>query len=85
MPQDDYPKQGDEISIDQIQQEEDDNALPEDSPSDTGEQSPVGGSTPVPTGESTDEMMEDVTGEEPLPGQTIADIVNKAERDRHSS
>ncbi len=33
--------------------------------------------------EDVSEMVEDVTGEEPKPGETFTDIVNRAEKERH--
>src|SRR3989338_6091277 len=56
---------------------------PTKSPAVQGEEEPAGGSTPVPSGQSTDDMMEEVTGVEPKKGQTIADIINKEEKERH--
>ncbi len=81
----DYPQQGDVETPDEIDHEEGVSDTPPEEPvEDRGEQSPVGGSTPKPDGESSDDMVADITGGDPLPGQTIADIINKAERDRHS-
>lgn len=67
-------------------QDEDHNSIvhdPTDSPAIQGEEEPAGGSTPVPTGQSTDDMMEEISGDKPMPGETIGDIVNKDEKERH--
>lgn len=54
-----------------------------ESPATRGEQE-IGGSEEEPTSDDdVNDMMEDVLGDEPEHGQTIADIVNEAERERH--
>lgn len=56
---------------------------PVDSPADQGEED-IGGSAPgVTSDDDVLDSVEEVTGEEPKPGETIADIVNKAEEERH--
>lgn len=59
-----------------------DKPLPTQSPDDIGE-GRASGTAPIPTSDDdTGKMVEEVTGEEPDLGETVADIVNKAERDR---
>lgn len=56
---------------------------PTKSPAVQGEEEVAGGSASVPTGQSSDELIKEISGDEPKPGQTIADIVNKDEKERH--
>lgn len=55
---------------------------PNQPPAVTGEEE-ASGSAPAPTSDDdTGEMMEEVTGEEPTHGETLADIINQAEEER---
>lgn len=56
---------------------------PKDAPAVAGEED-VSGSAPRPdTDDDVGEMVEEVLGDEPKPGQTIGDIINEAEESRH--
>lgn len=55
---------------------------PDESPAVAGEEE-ASGSAPAPTSDDdVGKMVEEVTGQEPKPGETVADIVNQAERER---
>lgn len=56
---------------------------PSESPSDIGEQSAGGSAPKVTSDDDVDDMVEEVTGQEPKIGQTFSDMVNEAERARH--
>lgn len=54
----------------------------EEAPAVQGEEE-ASGSAPAPTADDdVGEMVEEVTGKEPKAGETVADIVNEAERER---
>lgn len=56
---------------------------PQTPPSVQGEEE-ISGTSPSPTSDDdTDQMIKEVSGDEPKPGQTIGDIVNEDEKARH--
>ncbi|MBI4029431.1 MAG: hypothetical protein HY376_03630 [Candidatus Blackburnbacteria bacterium] len=59
-----------------------DDHVPTQSPEESGEEE-IGGTTSIPTmDDDTGEMVKKVTGEEPKREETLADIINRHEKDR---
>ncbi|MBI2590794.1 MAG: hypothetical protein HYW33_02850 [Candidatus Blackburnbacteria bacterium] len=58
--------------------------VPTQSPAESGEEE-VGGTTSIPTmDDDVGKMVKEVTGEEPQSGETMADIINRHEKERIS-
>ncbi|MBI2268402.1 MAG: hypothetical protein HYU80_03085 [Candidatus Blackburnbacteria bacterium] len=65
-----------------VVEEGQDERPPTQSPDDSGE-GEASGSAPIPTSDDDVlDMVKETIGEEPKEGETVADMVNKAERDR---